>query len=220
MFHFVIPILKITQTLYFIPEIEKKKLAKWFILSSYAGRYSKDSKIEKYINIIKDDNFPIDELIRKLENEDNFTIDRFMRDKDNFAESLKVQGRKYMMLLMIALFKNNARDWTVQNRLVVEIVKNRDYHRHHIFPKEYLSEFNITDKDLIDDLGNITIIDRVINESINSNNPKEYLQNYKNFLKEHLISENEELWSIEKFEEFLKQRKEGIYNLVYNLFLK
>lgn len=208
------------KTLDDIPETEKKKLAKWFILSSYAGRYSKNSKIEQDMNIIKDGNFPIDELIRKLENEDNFTINRFMRDKNNFAESLKVQGRKYMMLLMIALFKNNARDWTVQNKLVFEIVKNREYHRHHIFPKEYLLEFDITEKDLVDDIGNITIINKTINQSINSNNPKEYLQDYRNYLAEHFIPENEELWSIEKFKEFLKQRREKIYDTVYNFYLR
>ncbi len=208
------------KTLDDIPEIEKKKLAKWFILSSYAGRYSKNSKIEQDINIIKDDNFTIDELIRRLENEDNFTIDRFMKDKNNFAESLRVQGRKYMMLLMIALFKNNARDWILQNKSVVESVKNRNYHKHHIFPKEYLSEFDITEKDLVDDIGNITIINKIINESISSNNPKEYLQNYRSYLAEHFIPENEELWTIKKFEEFLKQRREKIYDTVYNFYLR
>jgi len=208
------------KTLNDVPEAEKKKLAKWFILSSYVGRYSKNSKIEQDINIIKNDNFPIDELMERLKDENYFTIDRFMRDKDNFAESLKVQGRKYMMLLMIALFKNNARDWTLYNRLVTEIVKSRSYDRHHIFPRRYLLDNDITDKDLIDDIGNITIINRTINEHINSNNPKEYLQNYKNYLSEHLIPENEELWSIEKFKEFLKQRREKIYEVVYNSFLK
>ncbi|RLI83562.1 hypothetical protein DRP04_01000 [Archaeoglobales archaeon] len=197
-----------------LPREERKHLAKLFILSSYVGRYSGNTKIDQDLGIITKGRFPIEQLIKRLEEDNHFTIKDFERDKNKFAEAIKVQGRKYIMLLIIALYKSHARDWTIQEKRVVENVKANDYEVHHIFPREYLSRFDIIDSDLVNDLGNLTIIDPYINKEIGDNEPLNYLSAYSEFLEEHFIPVEQELWRVENFENFLKKRREAIYDFI------
>ena len=88
--------------------------------------------------------------------------------------------------------------------------------RHHIFPKEYLDrELNIDDPDdreiLINNLGNITFINKDINSEIGETPPIDYLNQYIDYAKKHFIPVDSNLWKLEQYQTFLEYRIREIY---------
>ena len=105
---------------------------------------------------------------------------------------------------------------TIQEKPILERIKEEvnGYNLHHIFPREFLRDMGIIDNDLINDIGNLTIIDQTINTTIGKGSPDSCLQRYKKFLDEHFIPQDTSLWSIENFEEFIKERRKRIYEFI------
>jgi hypothetical protein len=115
-------------------------------------------------------------------------------------------GRSYLMLLNVLLFRNKSNNWAGQ------IVTSKNSVVHHIFPREYLLENNIRDREDINDFANITLIDPVINQEIKNRPPSEYLKSFnKDALESHFISLNEDLWKVKNYEKFRIERSKLIW---------
>ena len=71
------------------------------------------------------------------------------------------------------MHRNGASNWAG------EVLTSRNTTIHHIFPRDYLKENGVTDDDLINGLGNLTLISLPINSEISDDPPREYLPNYR-----------------------------------------
>lgn len=195
-----------------------KNMINWFIVSSFNGYYSSatDTKLDEDLNIIKAaKEFPINELFENMKKR---------KAKIKIAEAdikrglntniLRREGRAYLFLLYILLVKNDADNWNgkkIRNSPLNELAK------HHIFPKEFLDrELKVDDPDerenLINNLGNITFINKDINSEIGDNSPVDYLERFNGVLTKHFISSDKNMWKLEQFHTFLDYRVNEIYN--------
>lgn len=208
-----------------IDENDKKRIIKWFLLASYNGLYSSspNTKVESDLKLVKQcdiaKGFPLDELLRSMKDKIKVT-EIGKKDFTNIDINILrgVAGKKYLFLEYVLLCRHQATDWT--GRLLTE----RTYpelDRHHIFPKDQLA--TVIDEDsLINHIGNLTFIDRVLNEQLQGALPKDYLENFDaDVLKKHFVPLDRSLWELDKYEQFVEMRTEmlwqGVETLMHNL---
>ncbi|WP_290596528.1 MULTISPECIES: DUF262 domain-containing protein [unclassified Archaeoglobus] len=183
----------------------------WFVLVNFNGYYSSntDTKLESDLKIVKErGSFPFEELLENIERRRA----RVKIGRKDLEEGLRINvlrgrvGKSYLFLLYILLIKNEADDWT--NRKIRE----RDFDdlaKHHIFPREFLlKNLEIEDENpdiYVNNIGNITFIDKSLNSEIGDSDPI-YLRNHSLSLERHFIPREENLWKIDTYEAFLKSR--------------
>lgn len=118
------------------------------------------------------------------------------RLKDDISRGLGSE-----LLLYALLRAKRAKDFMSQLELTTA-----DFVFHHIFPKAILSGLS---KELINDVGNMTITTENTNRRLLSERPKNYIAKIPpEIIKTHFISDNPDLWKIEKYEQFLQERRE------------
>ena len=116
-------------------------------------------------------------------------------------------------MLYLLLVKNEADNWVGRP---IKDCKFDSLAKHHIFPKDFLSEkmtfeSNEDEKIKVNNLGNITFIDKKENGSIGAQDPKEYLGKYTEALRRHFIPTDRDLWDVENYDSFLEERVKLIY---------
>ncbi|MCY4225569.1 MAG: DUF262 domain-containing protein, partial [Bacteroidetes bacterium] len=118
------------------------------------------------------------------------------------------------------------------------IGKGSELHLHHIFPKSRLYEAGYNDRTQVNALGNFCFLTAACNQKIGAKCPRVskacrpdsndldsrgyfywVRDNYPNVLKSQWIPEDEELWKIENYPDFLKERRQLLANAA-NKFLK
>ena len=99
-------------------------------------------------------------------------------------------------------------------------------HKHHIFPKDFLRKKGIYTKDkriIVNELANRAFLTERANLKIRNSEPKDYLkkvvEKYPKSLSQQFVSDKEELWKVENFEDFIKDRRRKIANEI-NKFMK
>ncbi len=194
-----------------------KSIANWFVLVSFYGYYSSqaDTKLDEDLKVIKESEyFPWDKLLENMQNR-RAKVKITLNDikKGLSLNVLRSQGRSHLFLLYTILVKNGADDW---NNTLLSKRKPSELARHHIFPKEYLEQsLNPDDQDtkeiLINNLGNITFIDKHVNSEIGDEPPHEYLNRYIDSARKHFIPTDSDLWKIEQYTTFLEFRINQIY---------
>ena len=197
---------------------DRSKIVKWFLIGGMNSIYSSspNNKIESDINIIKEknDNFPLKELLKALKTRPpkraEITKSDIVDPRVNVLRGSS--GKMYLMLLYIALYKNKATDWAGK-----EIgIDNFTYH--HIFPKEFMRENGEFSEEIINCLGNITIISGSVNSEISDTPPEIYLPEYNlDAVKKHFIPTQKNLWKLENLESFINKRLILIYNEISKL---
>ena len=121
-------------------------------------------------------------------------------------------GKVYLMLLYIALINKKATDWAGRD------ISSNNFTYQHIFPREYMRTKSEYGEDMINCLGNITLISRSVNSEISDTSPDNYLVNYdSSVIKAHMIPESQSLWKIEKYEEFIEKRLNLIWKEIKKL---
>lgn len=202
-----------------IPEKEKHKMLKWFIISSFHGLYSSqtDKRLEDDLKIIsKSSTFPLNDLMDSMKGK-NFRTEIFEQDFKNIDFNILRgnAGKKFLFLLYILLHKNGATDWA--SNLLSKNFKNLA--RHHILPKENEKVKQELDDDVLrNHLGNITFIDSGKNKDIEASDPDEYLsQMAQGALEEHFIPLDKKLWLPGKYEEFINTRTDMLWKAFQKL---
>lgn len=194
-----------------------KKAIRWLYLAHLWTRYSgqTDQKLDQDINIVLRNLDPWDDLIDVI-------IDQRGRIK---LEASNLEGRGignpvFNMLYIVEKAKG-AIDWT--NGSPIDITHGKAYkiHKHHIFPSSVLynekyDSFNHLHKKLVNEIANRAFLTATSNISkIRDRKPVEYLPQIINkygeeALKNQLIPMNQELWTIDNYERFLKARRKII----------
>lgn len=195
-----------------------KNIISWFIVSSFNGYYSSatDTKLDEDLSLVKSaKEFPISELFENMKKRKaKIKITEADIKRGLNINILRREGRAYLFLLYILLIKNDADNW---NGKKLRICPLNELTKHHIFPKEFLDkELKIDDPDereiLINNIGNITFINKDINSEIGDNPPVDYLEKFNVVIMKHFISSDKNMWKIEQFHTFLDYRVNEIYN--------
>ncbi len=198
----------------FLKDQDRKDAIYWFHNALIWGRYAgqTDQRLEEDLNAVKQKD-TWSSLLSKIK-------DQRGRIK---IESKDLEGEgsdsRYYNSYCIMLSHNNARDWF--NGIKINSSKENSFslHKHHIFPRSLLTNH---DSDMVNEIANLAIITDTTNIKISNKDPYEYLpeiQNkYPDVLDTHLIPNNKELWRIDRFNEFLSERRMLIANAL-NAFL-
>jgi transcriptional regulator with XRE-family HTH domain len=186
----------------------------WFVLASFNGYYSSrtDTKLDRDLAVIEEggDSFPYRTL---LENMKGRKISKADVEEGLNQNVLRTQGKAFIFLEYILLVENDAEDWT---GVRVKEKHLNELDRHHIFPQEYLQQNLALDDPeqgpiKISNLGNITWINKSVNEEIGDEPPSSYLQRYGGSLESHFIPTDKNLWTIDQYETFLEYRIKRIF---------
>jgi len=177
----------------------------WYLLANFSRRYSSstDTRLNEDLQIINQS------TLRRL-------IERtweFIGKKHFSEDDLTGHERNKYMLVHAILIVSRARDlklnYTVDDRFEV----------HHIFPENVLEDYY--DRSKIDDVANITFIHSSTNRILRNRSPEDYFNEIpENKLREHLIPTEEELRTIDKYEDFLKERRKRLIEKVNEIFKK
>jgi hypothetical protein len=195
-------------------------MVKWFILASFNGLYSSrtDSRLEDDLKIIKEkgtDTLPLKDLLQSMRekiNKDEITEGDFKNIDINILRGNV--GKKFVFILYVLLHRNGATDWA--GRPISERNFN-ELARHHIFPKEDLRSRGV-DEIMRNHLGNLTFIDRNINEELQNRSPEDYLGEYEQVLEKHFIPTDRQLWKMENYEKFVDKRMDLLWEKYYSVF--
>ena len=189
---------------------DRKNAIYWLHMALIWGRYagSADQKLEEDLNIIKE-NEPWNNLLSKI-------IEQRGRIEIQSSD-LEGQGAdsRFFNPYCIMLAQNNAKDWF--NGIPINQNTNSfSLHKHHIFPVALLkrngfSSDNKIQNDLVNEISNLAIITDNTNLKISDTEPHLYLpkiaDRYPDSIANYYIPENQELWKVDNFRDFLTNRR-------------
>lgn len=203
----------------FPDENNLKNAIRWFYLAHLWGRYTgqTDQRMDHDINIIMRNDNPWTELVDCI-------VDQRGRIK---VESSDLEGRsiQHPIYKMFYIYTKSigAIDWFNGSPLDVTHGDSYSVQNHHVFPSSLLwdtekyNENNHLHKKIINEIANRAFLTATTNIGVISNRtPEEYFPEIinkfgENALKKQLIPiEDENLWKLENYEDFLKIRRETI----------
>ena len=200
---------------------ERNQMMKWFIIASFNGLYSShtNTKLEADLKVIKEpspsESFPLHQMLSSMKAKIK-TTEIARKDFVNIDTNILrgSAGKKYLFLEYVVLCKSDATDWSGK------LLSQRPFgkiDRHHIFPRDQLRQ--VIDEDAtINHIGNLTFIDRGLNEVLKDALPEDYLPDFDpEVLKKHFIPTERTLWKMDNFERFLEQRTESMWQGIQNL---
>jgi len=173
-------------------------LAYWFVVSYINQRFSGQSTaiLNRDIKTILEYENPIEGLLKNLE-EDRAIFDTSPKD---------IKGSQFKFILYCLFRALRTRDFVSGfgiDSLTASRSNRLDFH--HIFANSILKKTKFKDKK--EDMANKTFLTNKSNKKLSDSDPT-YLSEYsKKLLRAHLIPLDERLWKIEKYEEFLEERK-------------
>lgn len=184
-----------------------KDMVKWFIIGSFYGLYSGSptTKMAKDLEVISSAkrNFPGKQLMQLMNKSLNISA---IRKSDIVPDEEAKAGKRDLMLLFSLMHYKGATNWAGKS------INFENVTVHHIFPQDFLKENGVEQPEKIGSLGNLTFVGKEVNSSIGNKAPSEYLKDYsKKILGPHFINPDESLWTIDRFDEFLKARRELIW---------
>ncbi len=187
---------------------ENSRLRYWVLMANAKGRYSRGSSEtlldQDLAAIRKEQN--IDGLLHLLKTQMG-RLEILPNDLEN-----RNNRSAYFKTMFLASRKNGARDW--QDQLAISLKHSGSKHElqfHHIFPQSVLS--STYSKEQINDMCNLAFISGKTNRRIGKKEPTSYLpkvieKNGHNVLNEQSIPDDQTLWKIEAYEDFLSKRRE------------
>lgn len=197
-----------------LTETDIKKIIKWFYYSQIRQRYISQlpQKLDKDIGIVVRAENPFDELLYniKLERPLDITADEF----------IGVDVRNALFSLMRWYFKSkNAICFTTGSGIRKNMGKKYSLEWDHIFPYSVLKEngYNRNNRHkyaLAQEITNRAILTQMANRRKSDELAENYLvevkQKFPSALKLQVVPEDENLWKLENFEQFLEVRRKTL----------
>ena len=184
----------------------KKDLITWIVHASFDGRYTGrlESDLTEDISTLTRSSYEMKTLMSNLRTQ-TISEDDLTGEYDE----------RHLTLISVLYAYNKARDWNIKSgdpKLVSNILDD-ELTVHHIFPEAILKKKRY-DKELRDDVANITLISKNANTTLKDDDPATYLGKLRgadpNLLELHFIPMKESLWNPDNYEEFLNQRRQLI----------
>jgi len=194
---------------------ERVQAKKWLIKANFHAVFSGSvhTELDRILRGLKSDN-----SMMKLW---NLTKRGFNKIKPEDFETGRKSGGT-MSLFISMLRDNNAKDWVSQTSLNGKVIgHNAELQVHHFFPKALLRKHGYSSNS-INTFANYTIINKETNLKISAEEPIDYLKRLeikKGYLEKQCIPLNKNLWVIERYGEFISERRKLLANQA-NMFLK
>lgn len=196
--------------------IKERALArKWLLTANVYGIFSGSvhSELDRLLKGLKKE-----PTIEKL---NHLTMRKTGKIKRSHFETKRKSGP--MMSLYISMLRDrNAKDWLSRTSLDGKVVgHNAELQVHHIFPQAALFKEEYESDD-INTFANYAIINKDTNIGISSEEPVSYLKKLKIRKKDlgaQCIPADKNLWSIDRYEDFLAKRRKLLAERI-NAFLK
>lgn len=201
----------------FPDEKSLKKALYWMYAALYQTRFSGsvDTTLEEDLIALKGDYteevHPFDYLLDNLkEGEGDPEITKS-------AVASRGVGHPLYNMQCIVIRAKKGIDWANGIELSQPYGDQYSVERHHIFPRSVLEKVgydtgNLHDKRKVHEIANRVPLTKSGNMDIFDQKPKEYLpeiqEKYPGTLEKFMIPDNEELWKLENYEQFLERRRE------------
>lgn len=194
-----------------LSELDIKKMIKWFYYSQIRQRYISQlpQKLDKDISIVMNSENPFDELLYNIKLERPLSI--------SADEFIGVDIRNALFSLMRWYFKSrNAICFTTGNGIRKNMGKKYSLEWDHIFPSSWLRDngYNKNNRHkyaLAQEITNRAILTQVANRKKSDELAEVFLKEVKkkfpSALKLQVVPEEEPLWRLANYEEFLKTRR-------------
>jgi len=176
----------------------------WFFEATIHGRFTGSPETK------------IDQDLRAIQSVDSIKgmVANLRRDVANFditSEMVegKYQRHPFLPLIFAILRKKKVKDWFTGTVLSsTNVGPEHQLELHHIFPRAILKEIGDFGTHEIDDIANITFLSQKANRTILKSKPEDYLENIEeNRLAAQLVPLNAELWKVDRFRDFLLERR-------------
>ena len=229
--YFLIPIvcLAVKHHYRFSLQLERQVL-RWFYAASMWGRYSRgasESALDEDLSVIKKS----DSIQGMVDNV--VSMSGRLEVKDSDLEGKNINSTFFVMSYVLTR-RNNAKDWgsgvTFSLQHMGKEFKN-EYD--HIFPRSKLEPYLMKKhndkqlvKKLVNDMANIAFLSKRNNQIKKDKNPQEYFRAVINERGEEALTAqhitlDESLWSLDRYDDFLRDRRkriaEGINSLMKSL---
>jgi len=200
----------------FASDKQMKRFIHWMYAAMVWARYSgqTDQRLDHDISIILREQDPWNDLINAII-EQRGRIDL----KHSDLEGRSIQHPIYRIFYILCK-RNGAIDWS--NGLPIETKGDGKYyiHNHHIFPQGYLygegkyDSQNHLHKKIVNEIANRAFLSAETNWSQSDTPPIEYLprimDKYPGALEKQFIPTDSYLWELNRYEDFLKERRKLI----------
>ena len=130
-----------------------------------------------------------------------------------FRMSYKSPGRAYPLFHALSM-RSEMRDWDTEAQRRIRSFHPAELDQHHIFPRTLLLTKYGNKKEgrrLADDIANIAVISQATNLGLSDTPPQLYLAQIDDkdptLLEQHCITRNRSLWSMDRYEDFLEERR-------------
>ena len=208
-------------------ELSRKQsnlLVKWFFASAMWGRYSRgavETILDDDLSTIKNNNDHIEKMIDSVTKVRGGNLNVTPAD----LEGKNVKSPFFMLSYVLAR-QNHAKDWRTGNKVSLQSAGTEFKNEYdHVFPqaklKPYLlKQYNDESKvnSLINDIGNMAFLEKVSNIKKSDKTPDQY---FSGIPEEDLIAQNittnPSLWTLDRYEDFLKDRRQRIADGINNL---
>jgi len=187
-----------------VTDDEIKGLLFWFFEATIHGRFtgSPETKIDQDLRAIESAD-PINSMVANLRRDvPSFDITPEMIEG-------KYQRHSFLPLIFAISRKKNAKDWFTGTVLSsTNVGPQHKLELHHIFPKAILKESGDFKTHEMDDIANIAFLSQKANRRILKSKPEDYLSNIEeNRLQAQFIPLDRNLWRVNKFRDFLVERR-------------
>lgn len=192
-------------------KFEFKRAFYWFLMASWDGRYSGSAItiLDQDLRTIRESKEleeAIKNLLKPFDVANSFTEEDFLLD---YRES------EFMRLIFyLTMFHRKAKDWLHQDIPIgydkSDNALNEGFEPewHHFFPKSILRKASLQE-DRINPIANIVVLNEKANRKFRSKLPEQYLSDFQvssERLVEQCVPLEKELWRIQQYEDFLKER--------------
>lgn len=186
---------------------EVKGLLFWFFEATIHGRFtgSPETKIDQDLKAIKSAG-SINSMVANLRRDiPSFDITPEMIEG-------RYQRHSFLPLIFVISRKKNAKDWFTGTVLSsTNVGPEHQLELHHIFPKAILKESGDFKTHEIDDIANIAFLSQKANRTILKSKPEDYLASVEeDRLKSQHVPLVPDLWRVDKFKDFLGERRKLI----------
>lgn len=192
---------------------EENLLRKWFLNTNAFSRYvgATDTKISADLSAVGEKceniNALIDLMIKDMRGVQTITSEDLERASINSP---------FFTLAYLSIAKRDAKDWFTGIKIRRDsFAEDQQIEYHHIFPKKHLNAKNVH-RYLRDEIANIAFLGKKANRKILARKPDDYLIEIANNdpmrLEAQLIPMKQELWNLERFEDFLVERRKMLAN--------
>jgi uncharacterized protein with ParB-like and HNH nuclease domain len=191
---------------------ERELLAYSFLLAYINRRYSgaKFVNLDKDIELICKSSNPVEDWANMLE-KDKGMITTFKPEDIEETNNTTFQFALFVLLKSM----NVKQDLLGRNFLENAASEEDKPEFHHIFPIKCLEGTQY--EEMCDHIANLTIITSKSNKEISKKQPDYLLQISDDLKRQHFIPQDKDLYRIDRYEDFLKERQKLIANALNNL---